>query len=118
MFFFKKKNANLPQKNMLIIFKCLTETRPNKVLRYITKIDISLNIQNSFLKVSYRTGALFGHKFGLTTFGRPQLKLHYYYCYYDRGLMPVCGARCSKFQPIRLPYVRDQRHYLCKTLRL
>ena len=48
-------------------------------------------------------GLNFGHNFGLTTCSRPQLKLYYFYCYYDLGLMPVCGARCRKLQPNLAP---------------
>ena len=33
--------------------------------------------------------------------------IYYYICYYDLGLMPVCGAGCRKLQPnlALLPYV-------------
>ena len=34
-----------------------------------------------------------------TTCGQPQLKLYCYFCYYDLGLRPFCGAGCRKLRP-------------------
>ena len=50
-----------------------------------------------------RDWSLIGRNFGLTTCGRPQLKLYYYYCYYDLGLRPVCGAGRRKLRPNLAP---------------
>ena len=52
------------------------------------------------------TGAKFGRSFGLTTCGRPQLKLLLLLLFYDLGLRPVSGAGCRKLQPnlAPLPY--------------
>ena len=30
---------------------------------------------------------------------QPQRKLYHYYCYYDLGMKPVCGAGCRKLGP-------------------
>ena len=46
-----------------------------------------------------RDGSLIRPNFGLTTCGRPQLKLYYYYWYYDLGLKSVCGAGSRILQP-------------------
>ena len=44
------------------------------------------------------TGALFGPNFGLTTCGRPQLKLYYYYCHCGLGLKSVGRAGLRKLR--------------------
>ena len=68
------------------------------------------------------TGAKFGRSFGLTTCGRPQLKLYYYYyychyyhccfcfcfcccccCFYDPGLRPICWAGRRMLRPNLAP---------------
>ena len=43
------------------------------------------------------------HNFGLTTCGRPQLKLYCYYCYHGIVLRPVCGAGRRKLRPNLAP---------------
>ena len=45
------------------------------------------------------TGAEFGRSFGLTTWGRPQLKLLLLLLFYDLGLRPISGAGHRKVQP-------------------
>ena len=49
------------------------------------------------------TGAKFGHTFGLTTCGRPQLKLYLLLLFYDLGLRPFSGAGRRKLQPNLAP---------------
>ena len=49
-------------------------------------------------------GAKFGHSFGLTTCGRPQLKLLLLLLlFYDLGLRPISGAGRRKLQPNLAP---------------
>ena len=48
-------------------------------------------------------GAKFGHSFGLTTCGRPQLKLLLLLLFYDLGLRPISGAGHRKLQPNLAP---------------
>ena len=50
------------------------------------------------------TGAKFGLSFGLTTCGRPQLKLLLLLLlFYDLGLRPISGASRRKLQPDLAP---------------
>ena len=51
-------------------------------------------------------GAKFGCNFGLTTCGRPQLKLLLLLLFYDLGLRPISGAGCSR---IWLPRLTNRR---------
>ena len=48
-------------------------------------------------------GAKFGHSFGLTTCGRPQLKLLLLLLFNDLGLRPISGAGHRKLQPNLAP---------------
>ena len=49
------------------------------------------------------TGAKFGRSFGLTTCGRPQLKLLLLLLFYVLGLRPISGAGRRKLQPNLAP---------------
>ena len=49
------------------------------------------------------TGAKFGHSFGLTTCGRPQLKLLLLLLFHDLGLRPISATGLRKLQPNLAP---------------